>query len=425
MKIETKAVHSGYQPDPTTNAVAVPIYQTTAYAFDNTQHGADLFNLAVLGNIYTRIMNPTQDVLEQRIADMEGGAASLAVGSGQAATTYAIMTIAEAGDNIISVTQLYGGTYNLLAHTLPQLGIETRWADAGNLDAIAGQIDARTKAVFCESLGNPAGNVVDMQKLADVAHAHGVPVIVDNTVPSPYLCRPFEWGCDIVVHSLTKYIGGHGTIIGGIVVDSNKFDWVANKERFKRLNEPDVSYHGVVYTETGLPPYILRARLVPLRNLGAAIAPMTSFLALQGLETLPLRMDRICDNALIIAKHLQGHAEVEWVRYAALDDSPFKGDAMCDTYMGGRASGVLSFGLKGGAEAGPKFIDALQLITRLVNIGDAKSLACHPASTTHRQLGEEELAASGVSTDLVRLSIGIENVEDIIEDIDQAIAAAK
>ena len=423
MKIETKAVHSGYQPDPTTNAVAVPIYQTTAYAFDNTQHGADLFNLAVLGNIYTRIMNPTQDVLEQRIADMEGGAASLAVGSGQAATTYAIMTIAEAGDNIISVTQLYGGTYNLLAHTLPQLGIETRWADAGNLDAIAGQIDARTKAVFCESLGNPAGNVVDMQKLADVAHAHGVPVIVDNTVPSPYLCRPFEWGCDIVVHSLTKYIGGHGTIIGGIVVDSNKFDWVANKERFKRLNEPDVSYHGVVYTETGLPPYILRARLVPLRNLGAAIAPMTSFLALQGLETLPLRMDRICDNALIIAKHLPGHAEVEWVRYAALDDSPFK--AMCDTYMGGRASGVLSFGLKGGAEAGPKFIDALQLITRLVNIGDAKSLACHPASTTHRQLGEEELAASGVSTDLVRLSIGIENVEDIIEDIDQAIAAAK
>lgn len=423
MKIETKAVHSGYQPDPTTNAVAVPIYQTTAYAFDNTQHGADLFNLAVLGNIYSRIMNPTQDVLEQRIADMEGGAASLAVGSGQAATTYAIMTIAEAGDNIISITQLYGGTYNLLAHTLPQLGIETRWADAADLDAIAGQIDAKTKAVFCESLGNPAGNVVDMQKLADVAHAHGVPVIVDNTVPSPYLCRPFEWGCDIVVHSLTKYIGGHGTIIGGIVVDSNNFDWVANKERFKRLNEPDVSYHGVVYTETGLPPYILRARLVPLRNLGAAIAPMTSFLALQGLETLPLRMDRICDNSLTVAKHLRDHAEVDWVRYAALDDSPHK--AMCEKYMGGRASGVVSFGLKGGAEAGPKFIDALQLITRLVNIGDAKSLACHPASTTHRQLGEDELAASGVSADLVRLSIGIENVEDIIEDIDQALAAAK
>ncbi len=422
MKIETKAVHSGYQPDPTTNSVAVPIYQTTSYAFDDTQHGADLFNLAVLGNIYTRIMNPTQDVLEQRIADMEGGAASLAVASGQAATTYAIMTIAEAGDNIVSVTQLYGGTYNLLAHTLPQLGIETRWADAGNLDGIAGLIDSKTKAVFCESLGNPAGNVVDMEKLAELAHAHGIPVIVDNTVPSPYLCRPFEWGCDIVVHSLTKYISGHGTIVGGIVVDSNNFDWVANKERFRRLNEPDVSYHGVVYTETGLPPYILRARLVPLRNIGAAIAPQTSFLALQGLETLPLRMDRICENTLAVAKHLEGHSSVEWVRYAALESSDQK--ALCDKYMGGRASGVLSFGLKGGAEAGPKFIDAVKLITRLVNIGDAKSLACHPASTTHRQLTEEELAASGVSPDLVRLSIGIENVEDIIEDIDQALAAA-
>ncbi|MGI9303417.1 MAG: O-acetylhomoserine aminocarboxypropyltransferase/cysteine synthase family protein [Gammaproteobacteria bacterium] len=423
MKIETKAIHSGYQPDPTTNAVAVPIYQTTSYAFDNTQHGADLFNLAVLGNIYTRIMNPTHDVLEQRVADMEGGAAALALASGQAATTYSIMTIAEAGDNIISLTQLYGGTYNLLAHTMPQLGIDTRWADTGNLDAIASQIDSRTKAVFCESLGNPAGNVVDMEKLADIAHAHGVPVIVDNTVPTPYLCRPFEWGCDIVVHSLTKYIGGHGTIIGGVLVDSNKFDWVANKERFKRLNEPDVSYHGVVYTETGLPPYILRAMVVPLRNIGAAIAPMTAFLALQGLETLAVRMDRICDNTLTVAKHLESHSDVEWVRYAALESSPSK--ALCDKYLGGRASSVLSFGLKGGAEAGPKFIDALQLITRLVNIGDAKSLACHPASTTHRQLSEEELAASGVSADLVRLSIGIENVEDIIEDIDQALAAAK
>lgn len=423
MRIETKAVHSGYRPDPITKAVAVPIYQTTAYAFDDTQHGADLFNLEVLGNIYTRIMNPTHDVLEQRIADMEGGAAALALSSGQAATTYAIMTIAEAGDNIVSVTQLYGGTYNLLAHTMPQLGIQTRWVDAEDLDAIAAKIDSRTKAVFCESLGNPAGNVIDMQKLADVAHAHGVPVIVDNTVPSPYLCRPIEWGCDIVVHSLTKYIGGHGTIIGGILVDSNNFDWVANKARFKRLNEPDVSYHGVVYTETDLPPYILRARVVPLRNIGAAISPMTAFLALQGLETLPVRMDRICDNALTIAKHLQEHADVEWVRYAGLEDSPYK--ALCDKYMGGRASGVLSFGLKGGAEAGPKFIDALQLLTRLVNIGDAKSLACHPASTTHRQLSEEELATAGVSADLVRLSIGIENVEDIIEDIDQALAAAK
>ena len=423
MEIETKAVHSGYSPDPTTKAVAVPIYQTTAYAFDNTQHGADLFNLAVLGNIYTRIMNPTNDVLEQRIADMEGGAAGLALASGQAATTYAIQTIAEAGDNFISMSTLYGGTYNLFAHTFPQMGIEVRFADPENLDAMAALIDGKTKAVYCESLGNPAGNVVDIARVCEIAHAHGVPVIVDNTVPSPYLCRPIEHGADIVVHSLTKYIGGHGTIIGGIIVDSNNFDWVANKDRFKRLNEPDVSYHGVVFTETGLPPYILRARVVPLRNMGAALAPMNTFLALQGLETLPLRMDRICDNALTVAQHLESHSGVEWVRYAGLDSSPHK--ALCDKYMGGKASGILSFGIKGGIEAGTRFIDALQLITRLVNIGDAKSLACHPASTTHRQLAPEELAASGVSEDLVRLSIGIENVKDIIADIDQALDAAK
>ena len=324
MEIETKAVHSGYKPDPTTNAVAVPIYQTTAYAFDNTQHGADLFNLAVLGNIYSRIMNPTNDVLEQRIADMEGGVAGLALASGQAATTYAIQTISEAGDNFISMSTLYGGTYNLFAHTFPQMGINVRFVDPENLDAMAALIDDKTKAVYCESLGNPAGNILDIEKVAEIAHAHGIPLIVDNTVPSPYLCRPIEWGADIVVHSLTKYIGGHGTIIGGIIVDSNKFDWVANKDRFKRLNEPDVSYHGVVYTETGLPPYILRARVVPLRNMGAALAPMNSFLALQGLETLPLRMDRICENALIVAKHLEGHSQVEWVRYAGLESSPHK-----------------------------------------------------------------------------------------------------
>jgi O-acetylhomoserine (thiol)-lyase len=422
MEIETKAVHSGYKPDPTTNAVAVPIYQTTAYAFDNTQHGADLFNLAVLGNIYSRIMNPTNDVLEQRISDMEGGVAGLALASGQAATTYAIQTISEAGDNFISMSTLYGGTYNLFAHTFPQMGINVRFADPENLDAMAALIDDKTKAVYCESLGNPAGNILDIEKVAEIAHAHGIPLIVDNTVPSPYLCRPIEWGADIVVHSLTKYIGGHGTIIGGIIVDSNKFDWVANKDRFKRLNEPDVSYHGVVYTETGLPPYILRARVVPLRNMGAALAPMNSFLALQGLETLPLRMDRICENALIVAKHLEGHSQVEWVRYAGLESSPHK--ALADKYLGGKASGILSFGIKGGIEAGTKFIDALQLITRLVNIGDAKSLACHPASTTHRQLGEEELAASGVSADMVRLSIGIENIKDIIADVDQALDAA-
>ena len=423
MKIETKAVHSGYKPDPTTNAVAVPIYQTTSYAFDDTQHGADLFNLEILGNIYTRIMNPTNDVLEQRIADMEGGAAALALSSGQAATTYSLLTIAETGDNFISMSTLYGGTYNLFAHTFPQLGIQVRFADPEKLDDMAGLIDGKTKAVYCESIGNPAGNVVDLEKLADIAHAHGIPVIVDNTVPTPYLCRPFEWGCDIVVHSLTKYIGGHGTIIGGALVDSNQFDWVAHKERFKRLNEPDVSYHGVVFTETGLPPYILRARVVPLRNTGSCQTPMNSFLILQGLETLHVRMDRICDNTLTVAKHLKDHSQVEWVRYAGLDDSPHK--ALLDKYMGGRASGILSFGIKGGHESGVKFIDALQLITRLVNIGDAKSLACHPASTTHRQLAPDELASSGVTEDLVRLSIGIEHVDDIIADIDQALNAAK
>ncbi|MDH3693451.1 MAG: aminotransferase class I/II-fold pyridoxal phosphate-dependent enzyme [Gammaproteobacteria bacterium] len=424
MKIETKAVHSGYEPDPTTKAVAVPIYQTTAYAFDDTQHGADLFDLKVEGNIYTRIMNPTNAVLEQRMADMEGGIGGLALASGQAATTYAIVTIAEAGDNIISMSTLYGGTYNLFAHTLPQLGIETRFADPEKLDDMAALMDNKTKAVYCESIGNPAGNVVDLEKVAQIAHAHGVPVIVDNTVPSPYLCRPFEWDCDIVVHSLTKYVGGHGTIIGGIIVDSGKFDWVANKDRYKRLNEPDVSYHGVVYTEAlGPAAYIGRARVVPLRNMGAAIAPMNAFLALQGLATIPLRMDRICDNTATVAQHLQDHSQVNWVRYAGLSDNPHK--ELLDKYMGGRGSGVLSFGIEGGLAAGTKFIDALQLITRLVNIGDAKSLACHPATTTHRQLTPEELASSGVSEDLVRLSIGIEHIDDILADIDQALAAAK
>ncbi|MBT6277009.1 MAG: aminotransferase class I/II-fold pyridoxal phosphate-dependent enzyme [Chromatiales bacterium] len=424
MKLETMAVHAGYSPDPTTKAVAVPIYQTTAYAFDSTQHGADLFDLKVQGNIYTRIMNPTQGVIEERVNAMEGGVGGLALASGQAATTYSLLTIAEAGDNIVSTSTLYGGTYNLFAHTLPQMGITTRFVGPNDTDAIAANIDEKTKAVFCESIGNPAGNVADLSAIADVAHAHGVPVIVDNTVPSPYLCRPFEHGCDIVVHSLTKYIGGHGTIVGGMIVDSGKFDWVANKERFRRLNEPDVSYHGVVYTEAvGELAYIIRARVVPLRNIGAAIAPQTAFLAIQGMETLPLRMDRICENTLAVAKHLQGHSQVEWVRYPALPDSPEK--PLLDKYCGGRGSGVLSFGIKGGAAAGTKFIDALQLVTRLVNIGDAKSLATHPATTTHRQLTPEELAATGVTEDLVRLSIGIEHIDDIIEDLEQALAAAK
>ena len=424
MKIETLAVHAGYEPDPTTKAVAVPIYQTTAYAFDNTQHGADLFDLKVEGNIYSRIMNPTTAVLEERVAAMEGGLAGLCLASGQAATTYSLLTIAEAGDNFITTSTLYGGTYNLFAHTFPQIGIEARFAAPDDFDGMAALIDDRTKAVYLESLGNPAGNVVDLEAVAEMAHAHGVPVIVDNTVPSPYLNNPFKWGCDIIVHSLTKYMGGHGTIIGGALIDSGTFDWVANKDRFRRLNEPDVSYHGVVYTEAlGEAAYIGRARVVPLRNMGAAISPMTSFMALQGIETLPLRMDRMCENTLAVAEHLQQTDQVEWVRYAGLSDSPYK--ALADKYMGGRASGILSFGIKGGIEAGTKFIDALNLITRLVNIGDAKSLACHPASTTHRQLSPEELEASGVSDDLVRLSIGIEHIDDILEDIDQALAAAK
>jgi O-acetylhomoserine (thiol)-lyase len=423
MKLETKAIHAGYRPDPTTRAVAVPIYQTSSYAFDDTQHGADLFDLKVEGNIYTRIMNPTTAVLEQRVAAMEGGIGALALASGQAATTYALLTIAEAGDNVVSTSTLYGGTYNLLAHTLPQIGIETRFVDPRDFSGAAARIDERTKAVFCESIGNPAGNVVDLAELARVAHAGGVPLIVDNTVPSPYLCRPFEHGADIVVHSLTKYMGGHGTIIGGVLVDSGQFDWKAHRDRFRRLNEPDVSYHGVVYTEAlGEAAYIGRARVVPLRNMGAAISPFNSFLALQGIETLPVRMDRICETALSIARHLEAHPGVGWVRYAALESSPDR--ALLDRYMGGRASGILSFGVPGGREAGARFIDALGLITRLVNIGDAKSLACHPATTTHRQLTPEELAASGVSEDLVRLSIGLEHVDDLIADIDQALAKA-
>jgi O-acetylhomoserine (thiol)-lyase len=424
MKIETMAIHAGFEPDPTTKAVATPIYQTTSYAFDNTQHGADLFDLKVQGNIYTRIMNPTSDVLEKRVAAMEGGIGALALASGMAATTYAIFTIAESGDNIVSTSTLYGGTYNLFAHTLPQLGIEVRMVPPNDIDGMAAKIDSRTKAVFCESIGNPAGNVADLQAISDMAHAHGVPVIVDNTVPTPYLCRPFEHGCDIVVHALTKYMGGHGTTIGGVLVDSGKFPWAEHAERFRRLNEPDVSYHGVVYTEAlGAAAYIARARVVPLRNMGAAISPFNSFLVLQGIETLPVRMDRHCENAVTVANYLKDHGQVEWVRYAGLPDSPDK--ALVDKYMGGRASSILSFGIRGGRDAGARFIDALQLAVRLVNIGDAKTLACHPATTTHRQLSPTELATAGVSEDMVRLSIGIEHVDDIIADIDQALAAAR
>jgi len=424
MKIETLSIHAGYTPEPTTKSVAVPIYQTTSYAFDDTQHGADLFDLKVQGNIYTRIMNPTNDVLEKRIAAMEDGVGALAVASGMAAIHYAVLTIAGSGDNIVSTSTLYGGTYNLFAHTLPQLGIKVRFAEPRDVDALERLIDSRTKAVYCESIGNPAGNLADLTALADMAHAHGVPLIVDNTVATPYLCRPFEHGADIVVHALTKYLGGHGTTIAGAIVDSGRFDWAAHAARFPSLNEPDPSYHGVVYTrDLGAAAFIGRARVVPLRNTGSALSPFNAFCILQGMETLAVRMDRICDNALAVAKHLQGHPQVNWVNYAALDGHPDKD--LAQAYCGGRASGILSFGIEGGHEAGARFIDALQLITRLVNIGDAKSLACHPATTTHRQLSPEELKTARVSDDMVRLSIGLEHVDDIVADIDQALAAAK
>ena len=420
MKLESLALHHGYESEATTKAAAVPIYQTTSYTFDDTQHGADLFDLKVVGNIYTRIMNPTTDVLEQRLAAMEGGIAALAVASGMAAITYAIQCICDVGTNVVSTSQLYGGTYNLFAHTLPRQGIDVRMVSAGDFKGFEDAIDENTRAIFCESIGNPAGNIVDIEKLAEIARRSGVPLIVDNTVATPYLCRPIEMGADIVIHSLTKYIGGHGTSIGGIIIDSGKFDWVENKERFPLLNEPDPSYHGVVYTEAlGPAAFIGRCRVVPLRNTGAAISPFNSFQILQGLETLGLRMERHCENATALAEYLSRHNKVNWVNYAALADSPH--NPLCQKITGGKASGILSFGVAGGSRAGAEFIDALKMILRLVNIGDAKSLACHPASTTHRQLKEEELAAAGVSDDLVRISVGIENIDDIIADVSQAL----
>lgn len=423
MKIETQAIHAGFTDDPATRAVAVPIYQTTSYSFRDTQHGADLFDLKEPGNIYTRIMNPTNDVLEQRITAMEGGIGALCMASGMAAITAAIQTLAVAGDNIVSVSQLYGGTYNLFAHTFPQQGMEVRMASGDDVAALEALIDDNTKALFCESIGNPAGNVVDLKALSDMAHKHNVPVIVDNTVATPYLCRPFEHGADIVVHSLTKYIGGHGTSVGGIIVDSGKFNWKDNP-RFSRFNEPDPSYHGVVYADAlGEAAFIGRARVVPLRNMGAALSPMNAFMILQGLETLALRMDRHVDNAQKVAEYLDAHNQVSWVNYAGLANNAYH--AVAQAMVAGKPSAILSFGIQGGAEAGARFIDALQMIKRLVNIGDAKSLACHPASTTHRQLNEEELKSAGVSTDLVRISVGIEHVEDIIADIEQALVAAK
>jgi O-acetylhomoserine (thiol)-lyase len=423
MKLASLALHHGYDSEATTKAATTPIYQTTSYTFDSTQHGADLFDLKVPGNIYTRIMNPTTDVLEQRVSEMEGGLAGLAVASGMAAITYAIQAITSVGDNIVSTSQLYGGTYNLFAHTLPRQGVKVKFASGDDLATFEQLIDQNTKAVFCESIGNPAGNIIDLEGLAKIAHKHGVPLIVDNTVASPALCRPFEHGADIVVHSLTKYIGGHGTSIGGIIVDSGKFDWVDNKDRFPMLNEPDPSYHDVVYTEAfGAAAYIGRCRVVPLRNTGAALSPHSAFLIMQGLETLCLRMERHCENALKVAEYLNAHEKVNWVNYAALPESSY--NALCQKMTSGKASGILSFGIKGGSEAGGRFIDALDMILRLVNIGDAKSLACHPASTTHRQLNPKELKSAGVSEDLVRISVGIEHIDDIIADIEQALEKA-
>ncbi|MBY6017909.1 O-acetylhomoserine aminocarboxypropyltransferase/cysteine synthase [Halomonas denitrificans] len=422
MKDETLSLHFGYETDPTTKAVATPIYQTVAYEFDDAQHGADLFNLSVAGNIYTRIMNPTNDVLEQRMAALEGGIAGLVVSAGSAAINYAIQTLAQAGDNIVSTPQLYGGTYTLFAHMLPSQGIEVRFAKDDQPESLAALIDDNTKAVYCESIGNPAGNIVDIERLAELAHAQGVPVIVDNTVATPVLCKPIRFGADIVVHSLTKYVGGHGTTLGGVIVDSGRFPWAQHADRFPALNQPEPAYHGVVYTEAfGDAAFIGRARTVPLRNTGSALSPMNAFMLLQGLETLSLRMERHTENALKVAQYLAAHDKVSWVSYAGLPESPYF--PLAEKYTGGRPSGILSFGLKDGYEAGVRFYDALTIFKRLVNIGDAKSLACHPASTTHRQLTEAEQKQAGVSPEMIRLSVGIEHIDDILADLEQALNA--
>ena len=424
MKLESIALHHGYESEKTTKAATTPIYQTTSFTFDDTKHGADLFDLKVEGNIYTRIMNPTNAVLEQRVAEMEGGIAALSLASGMAAITYAIQCITRTGDNIVSTNQLYGGTYNLFAHSFPQQGLNVKMVDGGDFKAIDAAIDDNTKALYCESIGNPLGNIIDLKELADIAHKHGIPLIVDNTVPTPYLCRPIDFGADIVIHSLTKYMGGHGTTIGGAIVDSGKFDWAKEPKKYPMLNEPDPSYHGVVYTEAlGPAAFIGRCRVVPLRNTGAALSPHSAFQIMQGLETLGLRIKQHCENALTLAKYLENHDCVEWVNYAALPNDKY--NSLCKKITNGKASGIISFGIKGGIKAGTKFIDALQMILRLVNIGDAKSLACPPASTTHRQLSPEELALAGVSEDMVRISVGIEHIDDIISDVEQALEASK
>ncbi|MBT8076052.1 MAG: aminotransferase class V-fold PLP-dependent enzyme [Gammaproteobacteria bacterium] len=423
MKDQTLAIHAGFKSDPTTQSTAVPIYQTVAYEFESAQHGADLFNLAVPGNIYTRIMNPTTDVLEQRCAQLEGGVAALCLSAGSAAINYAVLNIAEKGNNIVTVPLLYGGTYTLFKHMLPRQGIDVRFAADDSVEAMQALIDKKTTAVFCESIGNPAGNIVDIEALAEMAHANGVPLIVDNTVATPALIKPIKYGADIVVNSLTKYMAGHGNSLGGVIVDGGHFPWEKYPEKFHMLNQPEESYHGVVYTEAmGEAAYIGRARTVPLRNTGSALSPMNAFLILQGMQTLPLRMQRHCDNALAVADYLKGHEKVGWINFAGLPESPYYD--LAKKYTDGKPSALLTFGIKGGYEAGVKFYDALQMFLRLVNIGDVKSLASHPASTTHRQLSGEELVSAGVTPDMIRLCIGIEDIDDIIADLEQALAAA-
>jgi O-acetylhomoserine (thiol)-lyase len=424
---ETVTVHAGQEEaDPATNARAVPIYQTTSYVFNDTEHAANLFSLAEPGNIYTRIMNPTQSVFEERITQLEGGVGALATASGSAATTYAVQNLTYAGDNIVAISTLYGGTYALFAHTLPQFGIEVRFVDPDKPEDLAKFVDDKTKLVFAETIGNPRINVVDIRAWADAAHEQGLPLIVDNTAPTPFLCRPFDLGADIVVHAATKYIGGHGTSIGGVIVDSGKFDWAAHADRFPGLTQPDGAYHGVVWTEAvGEIAYIIRARTVLLRNTGAAIAPLNSWLFLQGLETLHLRMERHSSNALAVAQFLQQHDLVSWVSYPGLPDSDQKAVADRTLIEGRGYGGLISFGVKSGRDGGKRFVEALELFSHLANIGDAKSLAIHNATTTHSQLTPEELELAGVPEDLVRLSIGIEHVEDLIADLDQALAAAK
>ena len=424
MKIETQAIHSGYTPDPTTKSVATPIYQTTSYAFDSAQHGADLFSLAEEGNIYSRIMNPTNAVLEERLAQMEGGIAALAVSSGMAAITYAIQCLTSNGQNIVSVSELYGGTSDYFSNTLKNQGIEVRYAKHDDIDGLSDLVDENTTLIFCESIGNPLGNICDIELLAKAAHSKGVPLVVDNTVATPYLLKPIDYGADIVIHSLTKYISGHGTTIGGAIVDAGNFDWSKEPKRFPTLNEPDNSYHGLIYSEAlGAAAFIGRCRVGPLRNTGAALSPFNAFLILQGIQSLHVRMDRHCENTINVAQYLSTHSQVKWVNYGGLDDSPYFD--LAKKYTNGLPSGILTFGIEGGKEAGIKFIDSLKLIVRLVNIGDTKSLATHPASTTHSQLEPDEYEAAGISEDMVRISIGIENVDDIINDIEQALNESK